>query len=93
MLKVLEQKHGAAAKATQERLIASRIRDRLSKQGSRQNVVRFQAIDDESNSSEPMVVEFCNAGDLQRLVVRCQDHKQKLTSFEVCTVATRSSRL
>jgi serine/threonine protein kinase len=38
---------------------------------------------------QALAFEYCNAGDLRRLVTRCIERKQQLSVFEVLTIATQ----
>lgn len=50
------------------------------------------AVDDADSGTEALVFEYCNCGDIRRLVSRCKDGSGKLThlnAFEALTIAVQ----
>jgi serine/threonine protein kinase len=77
-----------ATKASQESAAADHVRAELG--AAHPNLLQFDRhFEDKENKSSALVFEYCNAGDLRRLVRKRQERKQQLSLAEVLTIGTQ----
>jgi serine/threonine protein kinase len=76
-----------SGRAAQEAAAADHVRVEL--KAPHRNVLLFERLVSDRMNGAALVFEYCNAGDLRRLVQKCQEQEQRLSLFEMLTIATQ----
>jgi serine/threonine protein kinase len=88
--KFVVKRFGTREDSDQERRNASHVKSELALAGftACPHVLSYgKEVKDEKHDNDATVFEYCNAGDLKRLVKRCVDRGARFSVFEVLTVA------